>query len=83
MATDYDCWHPHHDQVSVEAVVAMLHTNVHNAKRIIADTIPRLVANRTPSAAHRALAGTIMTQTDRIDPDARARLDLLIGRYLG
>ncbi len=83
MATDYDCWHPHHDQVSVEAVVAVLHANVHNAKRIIEETIPRIVANQTPSAAHRALAGTIMTATDRIDPEARARLDLLIGRYLG
>jgi 5'-methylthioadenosine phosphorylase len=82
MATDYDCWHPHHDQVSVEAVIAVLTANVDRARRIIAAVAPR-VARLGPSPYENALRNTIMTRPDAIDPDTRRQLDLLVARYLG
>ena len=81
LATDYDCWHQTEAAVTVEAVVAVLKENVHNAQKIL-----RGVAKRLPdpaqSPASRALAHAIMTSPDRIGPEARDRLALLIGKYL-
>ena len=81
LATDYDCWHQTEAPVTVEAVVAVLKKNVHNAQRIL-----RAVAKRLPdpaqSPASRALAHAIMTSPDRIGPEARDKLALLIGKYL-
>ncbi len=82
MATDYDCWHPDHDQVSVEAVIGVLTANVDRAKRIIAAAAPRIAA-LGPSPHENALRNAIMTQSNRIDAATRARLDLLIARHLG
>jgi 5'-methylthioadenosine phosphorylase len=82
MATDYDCWHPDHDQVSVEAVIGVLMANVDRARRIIAAAAPRIAA-LGPSPYENALRNAIMTRPDLIDGAARARLGLLISRYLG
>jgi 5'-methylthioadenosine phosphorylase len=81
MSTDYDCWHAGHDAVSVEAVVAVMHQNVDNARRLIRAAVPRLSAERTCGCAS-ALKHAIMTAKDAIPPEARTRLGLLIGKYL-
>jgi 5'-methylthioadenosine phosphorylase len=83
MATDYDCWRPGHDQVSVEQVIGVLLANVENAKRIIAAAIPAIAAHEGPPPASTALRDTIMTRPDVMNPATREKLALLIGKYLG
>ncbi len=81
LVTDYDVWHPHHDRVSVDAVVHVLQQNVANAQAVIAALVPMLATERT-CACGRALEHAIMTAPDTIDPAARERLAVLIGKYM-
>jgi 5'-methylthioadenosine phosphorylase len=81
LATDYDCWHDDHDDVTVEEVIRTLHRNVDLAK----ETIRRLCEGFPEGLEnpHRGeLASAILTARDAISPEARARLELLVGRYL-
>jgi 5'-methylthioadenosine phosphorylase len=81
MATDYDCWHEEHEAVTVEAVIAVMNKNVGNARRLITAAVPRMPGARSCGCGH-ALRSAIMTAPDRIPPEARERLSLLIGKYL-
>lgn len=81
MATDYDCWHEHHDDVTVEAVIAVLHANVDKAQRVIRKAVAR-VASLPPSPAFSALQHAIMTAPHLIPPAARERLSLLVDHRL-
>ncbi|MFT4539936.1 MAG: 5'-methylthioadenosine phosphorylase [Planctomycetota bacterium] len=81
MATDYDCWHEGHDDVTVEAIIATMNQNVENARRVIATAVPLI----DPAVAHGAegsLAGAIMTAKDQISADARTRLALFLDPYM-
>jgi len=81
MATDFDCWHESHDDVTVEAIVAIMQQNVGHAKELIRKAAAAMPAART-CGCHEALRFAIMTAHDRITPAARARLGLLIDKYL-
>ncbi|MHC4262015.1 MAG: S-methyl-5'-thioadenosine phosphorylase [Planctomycetota bacterium] len=81
MATDYDCWHEGHDDVSVEAVVETIHKNVANARNVVKAVAPRIAAGDRCGYAD-ALAGAIMTAPERITPEVRERLGLLIDKYV-
>jgi 5'-methylthioadenosine phosphorylase len=81
MATDYDCWHDGHDDVSVEAVVQIIQQNVSNARDVIRAVAPRIAAGPRCRYAD-ALRGAIMTAPDAIGPEVRDRLGLLIDRHL-
>jgi 5'-methylthioadenosine phosphorylase len=81
MATDYDCWHESHEDVTVEAILAVMSRNVGNARRLVAATVPR-IADARGCACGSALSNAILTAPDRIPMEARQRLDLLIGKYL-
>jgi len=81
MATDYDCWHESHEDVTVEAILAVMARNVDNARRLVAATTPGIAGARS-CACGSALATAILTAPDRIPAEARERLDLLIGKYL-
>ncbi|WP_204368571.1 S-methyl-5'-thioadenosine phosphorylase [Neosynechococcus sphagnicola] len=61
LVTDYDCWHPDHDQVSVEMVVGNLHRNASNAQKVIQEAVRRLSQNPPSSDAHSALKYAILT----------------------
>ena len=78
MVTDYDCWHPSHDSVTVEAVVAVMHQNAALAQETI-----RQVASRIPvgftSPAHAALLSAIMTAAVAIPAAKREQVALLLG----
>jgi len=80
MSTDYDAWHESHEAVSVEAVVAVMHANVGNARRLIQAAVPLL--SSAPCACQRALEHAIMTAHEQITPEARTRLSLLISKYV-
>jgi len=85
LCTDYDCWHDGHDEVSVETVMAVIRRNVTAAKAVIRETVRRLAELGSVTwPSHRALGGgvAVMTAPDRIPPEAKARLDLLVGEYL-
>jgi 5'-methylthioadenosine phosphorylase len=82
LATDYDCWHEGHDDVSVEAVVALIKKNVDLAKRIVKNAAERIPAERKCSCVN-AAANAIMTAPDAITAEQRARLSVLYGKYWG
>ena len=82
MATDYDCWHPDHDSVTVEMVIGNLQKNAVNAQRIIQETVRRLSANPPISDAHSALKYAIITPLDKIPPETAKNLGLLLKKYL-
>ena len=82
LATDYDCWHEGHDDVSVEAVIAIIQQNVATARGIIREAVRGLKGERgcgCPSALQYA----IMTSRDRIPSATREKLELIMGKYLG
>ncbi len=80
LATDYDCWHEGHDDVSVDAVVAMVKQNVALAKRIVA-----IAAEQVPSTLDPLVEGAsrfaVMTAADRIPAERLTALEPIIGRY--
>ncbi|NJM07221.1 S-methyl-5'-thioadenosine phosphorylase [Candidatus Gracilibacteria bacterium] len=79
--TDYDVWHPDHDAVSVEAVMAVLHANVALSQRIVREAVA-LIGDDFRSTAHTALANAIVTDRARIPAETKARLELIAGKYL-
>lgn len=84
MVTDYDCWHPHHDDVSVDLVVKVLLQNAENARRLVRHVLP--VLGRQPAACPagctRALDSALITAPASRDPALLARLDAVAGRVL-
>ena len=81
LVTDYDCWHPDHDQVTVEMVVETLQANAATAQRTIAELVPRLPIERGCECAA-ALAAAIITRPEAIPEQVRAELAPLIGKYV-
>jgi len=82
LVTDYDCWHPDHDSVSVEMVIANLQRNAVNAQKVIQETVRRLNENPPESEAHSALKFAIMTQLDKAPVATKEKLGLLLKKYL-
>jgi 5'-methylthioadenosine phosphorylase len=81
LVTDYDCWHPHHESVTVDAVVQIVQQNVRNAQAVVAALVPLLGEDRQCSCGS-ALQNAIMTRPDVIPAETRERLRVLIGKYL-
>ncbi|MFN4280892.1 S-methyl-5'-thioadenosine phosphorylase [Thermosynechococcus sp.] len=82
LVTDYDCWHPEHDSVTVEMIIGNLQRNVKNAQAIICETVKRLHANPPVSKAHRALKNAILTPLDKVPTATKEKLHLLLAKYL-
>lgn len=83
MATDFDCWHEGHDDVTVEAVIEVMHKNVGNARQLIKLAAPLLKRQAdSPCTCGSALQFAIMTAKDQIPAEARQRLGLFIDKYL-
>ncbi len=85
MVTDYDCWRPGHDAVTVDEVVRVLLSNAERGRGLVAATIPAIAAPRGPCPAgcDRALDNAIITALDKCDPTLLAKLDAVAGRVLG
>ncbi len=81
LATDYDCWHSEHDDVSVEAVLAIIEQNVATARSIIQTVVPKLAA-RGACACGEALRYAVMTRRDLIPAETRHQLAPLLDKYL-
>ena len=82
LSTDYDCWHPAHDHVTVDQIVAVLMANVELAKRIVKAVVPRIASHDGPPPMSNALRNAIMTHPGAMNPEKRADLDLLIRKYV-
>ena len=82
LVTDYDCWHPDHDQVTVEMIVANLTQNARTAQQVIADAVAELPYDRTCECAT-ALKYAIITRPDTVPPETRRALAPLVDKYLG
>lgn len=85
MVTDYDCWHPDHGDVTVEAIVRTLRENAARGARLVAALAAAMATRRPPCAAgcDRALEHALITAPARRDPALAARLDAVAGRVLG
>lgn len=84
MVTDFDCWHPDHDAVSVEDVIKVLGMNVEKAKRLVgrlAGEFPR-EHEPCPIGSDRALEVALITAPEARDPALLAKLDAVAGRVL-
>jgi len=84
MVTDFDCWHPDHDHVSVDQVVATLHANADNARTLIKTMAPRLTGQSQPCShgCDHALDTALITAPEARDPAMLAKLDAVAGRLL-
>jgi 5'-methylthioadenosine phosphorylase len=81
LVTDYDCWHPSHDAVTVDMVIANLVQNAKTAQQVIAGAVDALPFERTCECAT-ALKHAIITRPDAISGEARERLAPIVGKYL-
>ncbi len=79
--TDYDCWHPHHEEVTAQMVVDNLLKNIKNAKKILKALIPKIPEERTCSCKD-ALRDSIVTPKHLIPPKLKKKLRPIIERYL-
>ncbi len=82
LVTDFDCWHEGEADVDVSAVLAVIRQNVDLARRVVVE-LARNVATSAPISAAGCMQHAVMTHKDAITPDARRRLQLLIGQYIG
>lgn len=82
LATDYDCWHPEHDSVTVEMIIGNLHRNAENAQRVIQATVAKLTANPPASKAHKALRHAILTPLDKVPVATKEKLGVILRPYL-
>jgi 5'-methylthioadenosine phosphorylase len=83
LVTDYDCWHPDHDSVTVEMVIDYLNRNSVNAQRLIAGAIARLATAERTCKCGSSLQHAIITSPDKIAPEAKQKLRAIISKYLG
>jgi 5'-methylthioadenosine phosphorylase len=81
LVTDYDCWHPEHDSVTVEMVIANLMQNAKTAQQIIAGAVDRLPFERSCECAS-ALKYALITRPDAIPADTLRDLAPLVGKYV-
>jgi 5'-methylthioadenosine phosphorylase len=81
LVTDYDCWHPDHDSVTVDMIVQNLVANARTAQAVIADAVSRLPYERTCECAH-ALQHAILTRPDAVPAQVKKDLAPIISRYM-
>lgn len=85
MVTDYDCWHPDHEHVTVEAIIGVLMANAAKARRLVEAVVPGLGRRETACSrgCHTALDNAIITAPDARDPALAEKLEAVAGRVLG
>ncbi len=81
MVTDYDCWHPEHDAVTVEDIIDHLQRNAANAARVVQAAVASMPADRNCSCG-RALANALITDRRLIPAATLKKLELIVGKYL-
>ena len=84
MVTDYDCWHPNHDDVTVEAIIKVLTDNAERARSLVRSVAPRLHGDTSAArcACRSVLDHALITAPEARDPQLVKRLDAVAGRAL-
>ena len=84
MVTDYDCWHPDHDNVEVDALIRVLMTNADKARTLVKQVAPRMKERPAvcPSGDDRALEVALITAPEKRDPEFLKKFDAIAGRLL-
>jgi 5'-methylthioadenosine phosphorylase len=80
MVTDYDCWHPDHDAVTVDQIVAVLMKNAENACSVVREAVAAMPKQRQCKCGT-ALATAIITNKDVVPTATRNKLELIVGKY--
>jgi len=84
MVTDYDCWHPNHDDVTVDAIVTVLLANADKARSLVTHVAPYVHddSRARQCACRHALEHALITAPEKRDPDMMKTLDAVAGRVL-
>jgi 5'-methylthioadenosine phosphorylase len=82
LVTDYDCWHPDHDHVTVEMIIDHLTQNARTAQRVIAGAVTTLAGAPRTCGCGQALATAIITRPDAVPEATRLKLAPIMGKYL-
>ena len=85
MVTDFDCWHPDHDDVTVETIITVLMDNADKARALVREVVPMLAGRSETCHAgcHTALENALITAPDARDPALVEKLSAIAGRVLG
>ena len=85
MVTDFDCWHPDHDDVTVNTIIKVLMENADKARALVRQVVPVLAARTETCSAgcHTALETALITAPDARDPAMIEKLSAIAGRVLG
>ena len=81
LVTDYDCWHPDHDAVTVDQVIAVLNQNSENGQKLIRTAV-RVLDHQRPCKCGSALKSAILTEKTKVPAETKEKLALLIGKYI-
>jgi 5'-methylthioadenosine phosphorylase len=81
MVTDYDCWHPRHDSVTVEQIISVLVKNAENAAKVVKASVAAMPKTRSCKCGS-ALAHAILTERDKIPASTKEKLSLILEKYL-
>jgi 5'-methylthioadenosine phosphorylase len=82
MVTDYDCWHPDHDSVTVEQIIAVLNKNAENACNVVKHAVAGMPKSHS-CKCDQALATAIITDRSKVPPATLEKLKPIIGKYFG
>jgi hypothetical protein len=80
LVTDYDCWHPDHDAVTVDQVIAVLNQNSENGQKLIRAAV-RVMDDQRPCKCGSALKSAILTDKAKVPAEIKEKLALLIGKF--
>ncbi len=83
LVTDYDCWHPGHDAVTVEMVIEYLNKNSANAQQLIRTAVSQFSSSPRACQCGSALKHAILTHPEAVSAEAKERLAAIIGKYFG
>ncbi len=81
MVTDYDCWHPEHDSVTVDQIISVLTRNAENAAKVVRESVSAMPKTQSCKCGS-ALAHAIITDREKIPSATREKLNLILGKYL-
>jgi 5'-methylthioadenosine phosphorylase len=79
--TDYDCWHPDHETITIEMVIRNLNKNVENARQILVHLLKKLPQKRT-CACKDALRYALVTDAKLVPQKVKEDLEIIIGKYI-
>jgi 5'-methylthioadenosine phosphorylase len=82
MVTDYDCWHPDHDDVTVDMIIRTVAENAAKARQLVARVVPGSAVDLCPHGCHRVLDHAVITTREYRDAGAVERLAAIAGRVL-